>query len=74
MDFYRPTTKLQKVIFSVMSVSLFIVSPNRVPAYLQTYSNLFNLGLTIKDPPTDMFKLVHYVLRTSVSKRTVGIR
>ena len=37
----------------------------------RTYSNLFNLDLTIQGPP-DMFKLVHYEAHT-VCKRVVSI-
>ena len=35
-----------------------------------TYSNLF----PCPPPSPDLFKLVHYVVHTSVSKRAIGIR
>ena len=57
MDFYHPTTKLQKgTVFSCVC---------------QSVHEVHRQGSSL---PLDMFKLVHYVAWTSVSKRAVGIR
>ena len=66
-----PSTRCGKVMFSVMPVSQSVQEQWGFTKWpLWTCSNVFNWDL----PHPGLFKLLHYVTLTSISKRTVALR